>query len=321
MPKISIVIRCCNEEQHIGRLLSGIMQQTIRDLEIVVVDSGSTDATLSIASRYPVKIIEIDPEEFSFGRSLNVGCEEASGELIIIASAHIYPIYKDWLEKLLLPFSNQKVALVYGKQRGNETTKFSECQIFKKWFPDTSSLKQSHSFCNNANAAIKKSIWEQVSYDETLTGLEDLDWANRVMQLGYHIAYVAEAEILHVHDEKSRAIYNRYRREAIAMKHIFPQTRFSLWDFIQLFTTNVISDSYHALHDRVFRNNLSSIITFRLAQFWGTYMGYSRYGPVTIELKEKFYYPNGLSRSDSGGAKPSRGRRIDYTGISMKEDN
>ncbi|NEO00616.1 MAG: glycosyltransferase, partial [Moorea sp. SIO3I7] len=49
MPEISIIIRCYNEEEHIGRLLSGIMQQTIQDVEIIVVDSGSTDATPSIA--------------------------------------------------------------------------------------------------------------------------------------------------------------------------------------------------------------------------------------------------------------------------------
>ena len=76
--KCSVIIRCYNEEQHMGRLLSGIMQQTVKNAEIIIVDSGSTDATLSIASRYPVQILSIRPEEFSFGRSLNVGCPVAS---------------------------------------------------------------------------------------------------------------------------------------------------------------------------------------------------------------------------------------------------
>ncbi|WP_200895198.1 MULTISPECIES: glycosyltransferase [unclassified Methanosarcina] len=48
MSKISIIIRCYNEEEHIGRLLSGITPQTVKDVEIILVDSGSTDATLSI---------------------------------------------------------------------------------------------------------------------------------------------------------------------------------------------------------------------------------------------------------------------------------
>ena len=52
---VSIVIRCYNEEKYIGRLLQGIMQQSVDDVEIIVVDSGSTDGTLSIVADYPVK--------------------------------------------------------------------------------------------------------------------------------------------------------------------------------------------------------------------------------------------------------------------------
>lgn len=68
-PKYSIVIRAYNEAQHIGRLLDGIMQQTlIEQTEIILVDSGSTDDTLKIAGQYPVKVVTISPEEFTFGR-------------------------------------------------------------------------------------------------------------------------------------------------------------------------------------------------------------------------------------------------------------
>jgi glycosyltransferase involved in cell wall biosynthesis len=310
---ISIVIRCYNEEKHIGRLLSGIMQQTIPDVEIIIVDSGSTDSTLEIASRFPVKILSIKPEEFSFGRALNLGCQEARGELIAIASAHVYPLYKDWLEHLCTPFTDSQVALVYGKQQGNEITKYSEHQVFARWFPDRSNLNQNHPFCNNANAAIRRSLWEQVPYDETLTGLEDLAWAKQVMQLGYSIAYAAEAPIIHVHDETPRRIYNRYRREAIALKQIFPQERFHLWDFIRLLTSNVGSDYYHAFHDGVLVPNLFSIATFRLMQFWGTYRGFAQSGTITRQLRQTFYYPRGLSRSVNHPALNNQEREIDYT--------
>ena len=89
-PTASIIIRCYNEEEHIGQLLSGIMEQTLADdVEIIVVDSGSIDATVSIASQFPTQIVSIDPEEFSFGRALNIGCSETSGEFIVAASAHV----------------------------------------------------------------------------------------------------------------------------------------------------------------------------------------------------------------------------------------
>jgi glycosyltransferase involved in cell wall biosynthesis len=52
--RVSIVIRACNEEKHITSLLEGIAQQFLKEAEIILVDSGSTDRTLEIASQYPV---------------------------------------------------------------------------------------------------------------------------------------------------------------------------------------------------------------------------------------------------------------------------
>ena len=305
-------MRCYNEEQHIGRLLDGIVQQTREDVEIIVVDSGSTDATRTIASKYPVKLLSIKPEDFSFGRSLNLGCRAATGDFIVIASAHVYPTYQDWLEKLVAPFSDPDVALVYGKQRGNENTKFSEQQVLLKWFPDTSTPSQEHPFCNNANSAVRRSVFEHLEYDETLTGLEDTDWATKAMALGHKISYVAEAEIVHVHNETMKQTYNRYRREAIALKRIAPDERFSLRDFCRLFAANVISDYRQAWRDRVLGKSFLGILSFRFLQFWGTYRGFGRSGPVTSQLKRAFYYPKHQEVTPPSDDRTEHQPRINY---------
>lgn len=307
----SLVIRCYNEEQHIGKLLSGIMNQTVKDVEIILVDSGSTDATLSIASRYPVRIVTIQPEEFSFGSSINVGCREASKEIIVLASAHVYPVYKDWLEHLLRAFENPEIALVYGKQRGDDSVRYSERQIYKKWYPEYSLHSQRHPFCNNANAAIRRSLWEHVRYNEELTGLEDIDWAKRVLDLGKKISYSADAEIIHVHNETARMIFNRYRREAMALKRIYPHENFYVWDFLRLFAANVLTDYYHAWKDRQLLKNFSRIVSFRLMQFWGTYRGFAQSTSVTEQLRGRFYYPNGLLR-EPHQSKEDEERLIEY---------
>src|SRR5262245_39805768 len=197
----SIVIRAYNEERYIDRLLQGIRQQTLKDVEIIIVDSGSTDSTVSIAESFGARIERIPSNEFTFGRALNFGVREATRELVVIASAHVYAVYPDWLESLLHPFEDKKVALTYGKQRGPDSAKYSEQQIFHQWYPDVSNLNQLTTFCNNANAAIRKSLWEKNPYDETLTGLEDLAWAKWAKEEGYKIAYLAEAEIIHIHNE------------------------------------------------------------------------------------------------------------------------
>jgi glycosyltransferase involved in cell wall biosynthesis len=296
MALCSVVIRCHNEEKHIGKLLDSIMQQSISDVEIVVVDSGSTDRTVAIAQQYPVRLVHIKPEEFTFGRALNRGIAAALGQYILIVSAHVYPTGNNWVEKMLEPFAaDARVALTFGRQVGNNITKYSEHQIFRKWFPpEPHWYLQDHPFCNNANACIRRDVWEHIPYDEQLTGLEDLDWAKKALQKGYLLAYVPEAPIVHIHEETPQRILNRYRREAIAYKRIFPEAHFSLRDFLYLFPTNVISDWYHAWQEGVFWNHWKEIILFRLMQFWGTYQGYRQRGEVSEMLKRRFYYPNKL---------------------------
>jgi rhamnosyltransferase len=286
----SIVIRAYNEEKHIGRLLEGIRQQTIKDVEIVLVDSGSTDGTVRIAESFAARILRIPSAEFTFGRSLNLGMQAARGEFIVIASAHVYPVYPDWLESLLRPFEDDRIALTYGKQRGPETAKFSEQQIYHQWYPDLGKPRQETAFCNNANAAIRKSLWEMNPYDETLTGLEDLAWAKWAKEQGYAITYVAEAEIVHIHDETPQGVFNRYRREGMAFKKIYPEAYFNVYDFLRLTSMNILSDLWHAARGGVLWKNMKSIFWFRFMQFHGTRLGYRESGLLTPQLRETFYY-------------------------------
>jgi glycosyltransferase involved in cell wall biosynthesis len=304
MPRCSIIIRAFNEEAHIGRLLEGIAKQAEQDVEVILVDSGSTDATVGIARRYPVKVVSITPKSFTFGYALNQGIAASSGEFIVIASAHVYPVFPDWLERMLAPFSDPKIALTYGKQRS--VSYFSEKQIWEQWFPDESNPRQEHPFCNNANAAIRRRLWEQQPYDEALTGLEDLAWAEWAIRQEYLLAYVAEAEIIHIHSETKRKVYRRYNREAIAFKRIFPDERFNLWDFLRLSISNISSDLWHAARQRVLWAHAVSIVWFRVLQFWGTYQGYRFAGPITRQVIRRFYYPRSLrqGRQDDRPVEP-----------------
>ena len=296
----SIVIRAYNEERHRGRSLEGIKQQTVKDVDVILVDSGSTDSTVAIAESYGARIVKIPSVEFTFGRSLNYGIKAARREFIVMASAHVYPVYPDWLEALLNLFQDERVALAYGKQRGPEFAKFSEQQIFHQWYPDVSKLRQETAFCNNANAAIRKSLWEKNPYDETLTGLEDLAWAKWAKEQGHDISYVAEAEIIHVHNETPHGVYNRYRREAMALRKIYPEAHFNFYDFLRLTTTNILSDLWHAMRERVLLKNISSIFWFRFMQFHGTRMGHRETSLVTPQLRETFYYARERKKKEVG---------------------
>ena len=87
---------------------------------------------------------------------------------------------------------------------------------------------------------------KQHPYDEALTGLEDVAWAKWAQTQGHRIAYAAHAEIVHVHEETPRRVYERYRREGMAFKRIFPESHFSVYDFVRLSVSNIHSDLQEA---------------------------------------------------------------------------
>jgi glycosyltransferase involved in cell wall biosynthesis len=277
-------------------------------VEIILVDSGSTDGTVSIAESFGARIVRIPSAEFTFGRSLNFGFQTATREFVVIASAHVYPVYPDWIENLLLPFGDEQVALTYGKQRGPDFAKYSEQQVYHQWYPDASNFDQPTAFCNNANAAIRRSLWEKNPYDETLTGLEDVAWGKWAKEQGYKISYVAEAEIIHIHNETPRGVYNRYRREAMALRKIYPEANFNLYDFFRLTITNILSDLWHAAREHVLWKNLASIFWFRFMQFHGTRMGHRETSLVTPQLRETFYYARERKKKNEAkrGVEPIR---------------
>ena len=308
---ISVVIRSFNEEQHIGRLLTGIARQTRPPDQIVLVDSGSTDATVEIASRYPVEIHHIEPERFSCGRSLNIGFAAATGDIVVVASAHVHPVYATWLEELTAPLNDPAVALAYGRQVGGAQTKYSERRVMARWFPEESVDRQEHPFCNNANAAVRRSLWDVQPYDEDLTGLEDVDWAKRQMDRGASVSYVGTAPVVHAHDETWMQVMNRYQREAIAHRRIYRDHGMGAVEAVRLAAGNVVSDFIHAARDGQLASNIASIPMFRIAQFWGTYRGFRRRGETSAALRRHFYYPHGWRRSTREGA-AVEGQPIEY---------
>ena len=101
-PDFSIVVRTLNEAKFLPECLKKIEQQNyLGPVEVVLVDSGSTDDTVKIATDFGAKIVHISKAEFTFGRSLNFGCSASSGEILVLLSAHCIPDNENWLQDLV----------------------------------------------------------------------------------------------------------------------------------------------------------------------------------------------------------------------------
>lgn len=291
--KVSVVIRTYNEQRHLKALLEGIQSQSRDGIEIetVMVDSGSTDGTLEIARQFSVRIVPIKKEEFSFGRSLNIGCNAAEGDALVFVSGHCIPTGPRWLIDLVAPLGKHGIAYTYGGQVGDQSSHFSEKQIFGKYFPATDKVPQEGFYCNNANAAMLKSVWQEHPFDEELTGLEDMHLAKRLVAIGYKVAYVASAAVYHLHSETWAQVRRRFEREAIALQHIMPEVHLGLSDVLRYFVNAVALDIGTAWQQKILLANLYPILRYRFQQFTGSYRGNHFHRMLSHRRKEAYFYP------------------------------
>ena len=198
-PKISIIIRTKNEEKWISHCLKSVFDQKINaTLEVIVVDNKSTDHTLEIAKRFPIKkFVEI--EDFIPGKAINDGIRASSGDYIVCLSAHCIPQSDIWLKKLLINFDNNKIAGVYGRQLPLTYTDPVDKRDLLIVFGLDKRIQRKDYFFHNANSMIPRSIWEKFPFDENVTNIEDRVWGKKIIDNGFNIVYEPEASVYHHH--------------------------------------------------------------------------------------------------------------------------
>lgn len=293
MPAASVIIRSFNEAEYIGDTLEAVTDQTFRDFEIILVDSGSTDGTLEIAEQYVDEVTFVDPRNFTFGYSLNVGCRAATGDYLVFLSAHAIPTDENWLGTMVENLEDENVAMTYSSQTGKGPTKFSEDRLFNELFPPPRSQQtQPPYFANNASSAIKRSLWERHQFDEYLTGHEDIEWAKHFLEKGYEIVYEPEACIYHIHDESWEQVYRRFEREAIADREIGVRETSERWREYAKIPRDMLGDMIAAFRERGLDiETFQNILKFRYNQHMGTARGLQKERDLDANRYE-YYYPN-----------------------------
>lgn len=294
LASVSVIYRSFNEEKWLGESLAACATQSVesgRRVELILVDSGSTDGTLAIAEKYGCRVVHIKKADFTFGRSLNYGCEAATGDVLVFISAHCLPAHDRWLENLIRPLIEDRADYVYGRQLGHQVTRFSEQQVFDQYYADHDKIPQSELFVNNANSAMLRETWARRRFDETATGLEDMVFAKALVREGGRLAYVSNAEAFHIHEESLNDTKRRYYREALTLREIFPEVHFHFGDFLRCVAAGIFHDFSEALTQRKFLDEAAGIIGYRFMQYWGAWRGHNEHRILSRAQKESYYYP------------------------------
>lgn len=205
-PTVSVVIRAKDEGESIGRTLDLLARQS-RAHDVVLVDSGSTDATVEIArGRGVSRIVEIAAEEFTFGGALNTGCAAAGGDILVALSAHAFPADPAWLERIVAVLDDERVACVCGQQFGPDGSVLSEPV---RQDAELALARPDWGYSNAAGAFPRK-LWEQYEFRPDLPATEDKEWALHWLEKGY--LCVLGPEYLVEHDHSKDGMLDQFQR-------------------------------------------------------------------------------------------------------------
>lgn len=213
-PRISVIVRAKNKVDTIGDTLAALRRQSVRP-EVIVVDSGSTDGTLSVAEQWADRVIEIPAASFSYGRALNVGAAAASAPVHAALSAHCVPVSDTWLEDSLRRYERDDVAATNANVaspldvpiEGTYFQTIEDVVVDPTW-----------GFSNHASTW-RADVWAALPFREDLGACEDKEWSWRVLAAGFTIAYAPElaAPMAHRRSAGLKPLFQRITREAEAM--------------------------------------------------------------------------------------------------------
>lgn len=179
---ISVVIRTKNQQQALSFLLSNLTSRYQDDIdEIVVIDNLSTDGSDAVCKSYGARMVSI--KEFSYGGSANVAAREARNNVVVIFSAHSYPVSHDFFKLINQGFeANKNLAGLRCLHSTNDYRGYIN-GLRASEDPNRGGLIFSGS-------AFSKSVWEQHPFREDVATFEDKEWSKRVLEAGYDIEFV-----------------------------------------------------------------------------------------------------------------------------------
>jgi rhamnosyltransferase len=223
----SIIVLTKNGGDNFPKLLERFFsQEYAAGFEVIVIDSGSTDGTLEIAKKYPLRLVTIDPGEFHHGKTRNLGAGLAEGKYLVYITQDALPVNNEWLQRLTDNLKDTETAMVIGRQVPWENTKPPEKFFYHYNFPDFRITVKSNAadyyhdnvFISNVNSAIRRDIWQRYRFSESIVMAEDKEIAIRLLNDRFSVLYEPEAVVFHAHNMSMKEAFERSLDYGISLR-------------------------------------------------------------------------------------------------------
>ena len=230
-PMLSVVIPTKNGGSTLGPLFESLRRQYIdRPAEIIVVDSGSTDATRDLANTWADQVLDVPADQFNHGTTRNIGVGASHGELVVLVVQDALPASDDLLRELTRPMrDDDRVAGTFARQVARPDASAITRYYLDQWVASNGSARTAHlasrteydaldpmqrfRLCafDNVCACIRRSVWETLPFVRTPIA-EDVTWGRAALLAGWHLAYTPNAVVIHSHDRTVAYEFDRTRR-------------------------------------------------------------------------------------------------------------
>ena len=208
--KISVIIMTLNAEKYIQNIIDMLKKQTIVPDEIIVVDSQSQDQTVDIEKKNNVKIILIDRKEFDHGGSRDLALRESIGDYVLFLTQDAEIGNERYVENLIRPFNDDKVAMVCGRQIAKKDATSYEQLIREFNYPNKRMTKKKEDikklgikayYMSDVCSAYRRDIYLQIGgFEHPILTNEDMLIAAKALKNGYKTAYEPDAFVYHSHN-------------------------------------------------------------------------------------------------------------------------
>jgi glycosyltransferase involved in cell wall biosynthesis len=203
---ISVVIRNKNQDKALTFLLKNLTERYLDDIgEIIVIDNLSTDRSEAVSKEFNARFVTI--KNFSYGGSANFAAEQTNFSIVVMFSAHSYPVSHDFFKLIKEKFdTNSNLAGLRCLHNPNDYRNYIN-KIPAEVDPNKSGLIFSGS-------AFSRAVWEKYPFREDVATFEDKEWTKRVLEANYDIDFVPSIFCYQISRTKKQ-VYFRFKNDLV----------------------------------------------------------------------------------------------------------
>jgi len=294
---VTIVIPTKNAGEILDQCLDMVFKQkTSYEYEVICVDSGSSDNTLQIIAKYPVKLFKILPQEFGHGKTRNYGASKGTGDYIVFITQDAVPATDTWLQNFIdamkmddeivggfgIHYPYPDCNIIDKRDLAGHFKGFGEDNTIyqledKERYDREEGYRHLLAFFSDNNSCIKRSVWEKYPYED-VDFAEDQIWARKMIELGYKKVYCPFAPVYHSHNYDLKSYFGRYFDEHKGLYEIHQYINLRHWYLIPVaIIRHVKGDKAYfvecGLNKKEYKEAVKYSISRNFSRYFAGYLG------------------------------------------------